>query len=311
LNGIQTPAVPTHDRVERALERALELAIGPSTPPGLVDAMRYSVFPGGGRVRPTLVLAVAEACGGVVTPVADAAAAAVELLHCASLVHDDLPCFDDAESRRGRPSVHVAYGPGLAVLVGDGLIVAAFEALAAGCRRAQERLPELVRAVAAGVGSNVGIIAGQAWESEPHLDLWAYHQAKTGALFEASVRAGAIAGGGDPEAWAPLGRRVGEAYQIADDVADVVGSAAALGKPVGQDAARQRPSAARALGVAGAHARIEALLDQLGHDVPPCPGREGLLGWLDALRHRLAPARRGEARPVGREAYLDALAVAG
>lgn len=264
--------------------------------------MRYSVFPGGSRVRPGLVLAVADACGGAVPPVADAAAAAVELMHCASLVHDDLPCFDNASLRRGRASVHRAYGTELAVLVGDGLIVAAFEVLAAGCRRALPRLPSLVRAVSAGVGTAAGIVAGQAWESEPGLNLRAYHQAKTGALFEASARAGAIAGGGDPEAWAPFGRCVGEAYQIADDIADVVSSAASLGKPVGQDAALQRPSAARALGVGGAHVRLEGLFEQLERAVPACPGREGFGAWIAALRARIGSLRRSESR-VAREAF--------
>jgi geranylgeranyl diphosphate synthase type II len=300
--------VATDDRIERALERALELAIGPGTPPRLADALRYAVLPGGGRVRPALVLAVAEACGMAVAPVAEAAAAAVELLHCASLVHDDLPCFDDAPLRRGRASVHRAYGTELAVLVGDGLIVAAFEVLAVGCRRAPQLSTALVRAVGAGVGSAAGIIAGQAWESEPALDLRAYHQAKTGALFEASVRAGAIAGGGDPKAWSPLGQRLGEAYQVADDIADAVGSAAALGKPVGQDAAMGRPSAARVLGVQGAHARLDALFEQLERDVPECPGRDGLLAWLEALRGRIAPARRSEPWAAGPDAWVAAAA---
>jgi geranylgeranyl diphosphate synthase type II len=251
---------------------------------------------------------VADACGGAVAPVADTAAAAVEMMHCASLVHDDLPCFDDASLRRGRDSVHVAYGTELAVLVGDGLIVAAFEVLAVGCRRAPQLSTALVRAVGAGVGSAAGIIAGQAWESEPAIDLRAYHRAKTGALFEASVCAGAIAGGGDPKAWAPLGQRLGEAYQVADDIADAVGSAAALGKPVGQDAAMGRPSAARTLGVSGAHARLDALFEQLERDVPECPGREGMLAWLEALQDCIAPARRSEPRAAELEAWVAAAA---
>lgn len=296
-----------NDRVERALERALELAIGPGTPPRLADALRYSVFPGGGRVRPRLVLAVADACGGAVAPVADAAAAAVELMHCASLVHDDLPCFDNASLRRGRASVHVAYGTELAVLVGDGLIVAAFELLAAGCRRVPHLLPGLVRAVGTGVGTAAGIVAGQAWESEPTLNLRAYHQAKTGALFVTSVRAGAIAGGGDPDAWAPLGQRLGEAYQVADDIADVVSSAASLGKPVGQDAMLQRPSAARALGVHGAYARLDALFQSLLDAVPACAGRAGFQAWIEELCTQIFPTKRAEARSSSREpAYLDA-----
>ena len=103
-------------------------------PPLLAAAMRHAVFPGGARIRPQLCLAVARACGDAHPALADAAAAAIELLHCASLVHDDLPCFDDAATRRGQPSVHAAYGERLAVLAGDALIVLAFQTLAAAAR---------------------------------------------------------------------------------------------------------------------------------------------------------------------------------
>ena len=108
-------------------------------PPRLADALRYAVFPGGARIRPRLCLAVAPACGDDDPAASDAAAAAIELLHCASLVHDDLPCFDDADLRRGRPSVHRAFGEPLAVLAGDALIVLAFETLARGARRCARR----------------------------------------------------------------------------------------------------------------------------------------------------------------------------
>ncbi|MEE7477910.1 polyprenyl synthetase family protein, partial [Methylobacterium hispanicum] len=117
-------------RIETALEVAVSSAEAPGAPPLLAEAIRYAVFPGGHRIRPRLCLAVARACGDDDPEAADAAAVAIELLHCASLVHDDLPCFDDAPLRRGKPAVHVAYGPALAVLTGDALIVAAFEALA-------------------------------------------------------------------------------------------------------------------------------------------------------------------------------------
>lgn len=313
------------EQVERALERALELAIGPSTPPRLAEALRYSVFPGGGRVRPGLVLAVAEACGKPLgrggderrgppriarAPVAYAAAAAVELLHCASLVHDDLPCFDNASMRRGRATVHMVYGTELAVLVGDGLIVAAFEALAAGCLRAPHLLPPLVRTIGAGVGPAGGIVAGQAWESEDDLDLGAYHRAKTGALFEASVRAGAIVGGGDPEAWAPLGQCIGEAYQVADDIADVVSSPVSLGKPVGQDAMLARPNVVRSLGVQGAYARLEALFDRIAAAVPPCADQGVVQRWVSELCTRIQPTKRIESRSTSREPAFLELAVA-
>src|SRR5215475_13888796 len=116
-------------RIERALRQSMGRADVAACPPRLAAAMRHAVFPGGARIRPRLCLAVAHACGDDEPAVAYRAAASIELIHCASLVHDDLPCFDDADIRRGRPSVHKAFGERLAVLAGDGLIVLAFEAL--------------------------------------------------------------------------------------------------------------------------------------------------------------------------------------
>src|SRR6056297_1150808 len=117
-------------RIENALQKTVFAAQSADGPPRLQQALAYAVFPGGARVRPRLTLAVAEACGCACPRLADAAAAAIELLHCASLVHDDLPCFDDASTRRGKPSVHRAYSQPLAVLTGDSLIILAFEVLA-------------------------------------------------------------------------------------------------------------------------------------------------------------------------------------
>ncbi|WP_284247035.1 polyprenyl synthetase family protein, partial [Methylobacterium haplocladii] len=114
-------------RIETALDAAVAHLEAPGAPPRLAEALRYAVFPGGHRIRPRLCLSVARACGDDDPAAADAAAAAIELLHCASLVHDDLPCFDDAPMRRQKASVHVAFGEPLAVLTGDALIVAAFE----------------------------------------------------------------------------------------------------------------------------------------------------------------------------------------
>ena len=120
----------SNQRIEKALLDTVSSMGGPDIPPQLAAALRYAVFPGGARVRPRLSLAVARACGDSCPRLADAAAASIELLHCASLVHDDLPCFDDAETRRGKPSVHKAFGEPLAVLVGDALIIGAFQTLA-------------------------------------------------------------------------------------------------------------------------------------------------------------------------------------
>src|SRR5262249_46640124 len=122
-------------RIERCLSSALAAASSPAGPPMLAGAMSHAVFPRGARVRARLALAVSSACGDDDPAAADGAAAAIELLHCASLVHDDLPCFDDADIRRGRPSVHRAYGEPLAVLAGDALIVLAFQTLATGSRQ--------------------------------------------------------------------------------------------------------------------------------------------------------------------------------
>ncbi len=126
-------------RIELAVEAAIESVERPGCPPGLSAAMRHAVVPGGARIRPKLCLAVAGACGADDPALVDAAATSIELLHCASLVHDDLPCFDNADMRRGKPSVHKAFGQPLAVLAGDALIVLAFEIIARAGRAASAR----------------------------------------------------------------------------------------------------------------------------------------------------------------------------
>jgi geranylgeranyl diphosphate synthase type II len=218
-----------------------------------------------------LTLAVAHACGASDLATADAAAAAVELLHCASLVHDDMPCFDDAATRRGRPSIHAAFGSDVALLTGDALIVLAFEELAS--RVAEPgRLAPLVRVVAAAVGAPSGIVAGQAYECEGDVDLSNYHRCKTGSLFAGATMAGAAAAGAPAEPWRGLGATIGEAYQVADDIRDLVSSADDLGKPTGQDVALGRPSATRELGLDGAVDRLRTLVRQAIAVVPDCPG---------------------------------------
>jgi len=259
-------------RVEAALERAVALATKNSCPPRLAEAVQYAVFPGGARVRPLLCLSVARACGEPQGPAIEAAAASIELLHCASLVHDDLPCFDDADMRRGRPSVHAAYGQPLAVLVGDALIVLAFEHLAAALADHPQRLPSLIGSISRSVGMSGGLVAGQAWESEPQIPLSLYHRAKTGALFVAACSAGAASAGHDPAEWIDFGLRLGEAYQVADDLRDATSSVSELGKPAGQDSALDRPSAVRTLGVQAAIDHLHGLIAEALQSVPSCPG---------------------------------------
>jgi geranylgeranyl diphosphate synthase, type II len=262
--------------VEHSLAAALRNVTGGACPPKLSAAVQYAVFPGGARIRPRLCLAVACACGQDDPGIANSAAAAIELLHCASLIHDDLPCFDNAATRRGKPSVHRAFGERLAVLAGDALIVLAFETLAKGVSGLPHRLPPLLLIISRSVGMPSGIAAGQAWECEERVSLSAYQQAKTGALFAAAAMAGAAAAGASAESWRLFGERLGEAYQVADDLRDAAGNAEELGKPVGVDVALGRPSAAVELGIQGAIARLEFLVTGAMDAIPQCPGRDDL-----------------------------------
>lgn len=280
------------ERIEAALKRALRNCDSPATPPSLRAALRHAVFPGGARLRPNLCLSVAAACGAELDFEAQCdVAAAIELLHCASLVHDDLPCFDDAALRRGRPSVHAAFGEELAVLAGDGLIVLAFDTIAS-ARVSPSIVPRLIRCVARGVGANGGLVAGQAWESEQNVGLRTYHKAKTAALFEASARAGALLAGAwsKDDAWGEFGVRLGEAYQVADDLRDTLEDEATLGKPVGQDMAHDRPNACLTFGIEGALERLRSLLDQALAVMPSCAHPEQVINWVEAFGSRLYPS---------------------
>ena len=276
-------------RIESTLNLAFTRAQAPSGPPLLGAAMRHAVFPGGARVRPRLCLAVAHACGDDDAQAANAAAAAIELLHCASLVHDDLPCFDDAATRRGQPSVHAAFGQPLAVLSGDALIVLAFQVLAWGTIASPMRLGALMLTVGQAVGMPSGIVAGQAWESEPTASLATYQRAKTGALFSAATTAGAAAAGADPQPWRHLGEALGEAYQVADDLLDAVATQTESDYPTGRDAALDRPSAVRAYGINGALDLLATLAKSAAESIPDCPGAAPLRTLIAQEARRLVP----------------------
>jgi geranylgeranyl diphosphate synthase type II len=235
-----------------------------------------------------LCLAVAAACGEDDPLIVDTAAASIELLHCASLVHDDLPCFDNADTRRGLPTVHRAYGEPLAVLAGDALIVLAFENLGR-LSFAPRRMSALLSIIARAVGAPGGIVAGQAWECEPKVDLAHYHRAKTGSLFAASTCAGAAAAGADAHQWRELGESLGEAYQVADDLSDAVAEPDEFGKPIGRDIALDRPSATRELGVEGAMSRLEQLVARSIASIPPCRGAGDLRALIMLEAKRLVP----------------------
>lgn len=278
-------------RIEAAMRMAMQVAQSGTAPPRLGAALPYAVFPGGARIRPTILVSVALACGDDRPQLTDAAAAALELIHCASLVHDDLPAFDDADIRRGKATVHRAFSEPLAVLAGDSLIVLAFEMLARAGGDAPDRALRLVSHLAMRTGMPFGICAGQGWESEAAVNLGAYHRAKTGALFMAATQMGALAAGQDAEPWEELGARIGEAFQVADDLKDALLAPEDMGKPAGQDQMHGRPSAVAELGVAGAVDHLKAILGGAIASIPSCPGEAMLAQMVRAYAEKMTPAR--------------------
>jgi geranylgeranyl diphosphate synthase type II len=278
-----------HTRIDSAVEAAIRIGQGGTAPAKLSDALHYACTPGGARIRPTILMSVALACGDDSPKMADAAAAALELIHCASLVHDDLPCFDDADIRRGKPTVHRAYSEPLAVLTGDSLIILAFEILARAAEHSPDRAIKLIRVLTRQSGMPFGICAGQGWESEAKIDLSAYHRSKTGALFIAATQMGAIAAGQDEEPWFELGARIGEAFQVADDLRDALYDSETLGKPVGQDDLHGRPNAVTVLGVDGAQSRLRDILSGAISSIPSCPGEAQLAEMVRMQAERLTP----------------------
>lgn len=254
--------------LERMLDRVLPGADAP--PESLHRAMRHAVFPAGKRVRPRLLLTVAAACAAsdAGMELARCAACAVELVHCASLVHDDLPCFDDAALRRGQPTVHARYGEALAVLAGDALLCRAFDVLAEAPPRLARRSLQILGRLGLATGSREGIIGGQSLEGQAIAltlpgPLTRYHAMKTAALFRVAAEAGAIAAGAtEVAAWGQVGLELGLAYQLLDDLGDVFGRAEALGKPVQKDAALGRPNAVLAQGAEATRERLAELLSR-------------------------------------------------
>ncbi|MDA7423381.1 polyprenyl synthetase family protein [Thalassococcus lentus] len=279
-----------HARIDAAIEAAIATGQGRTAPARLSSALHYACTPGGARIRPTILMSVAMACGDDQPKLSDAAAAALELIHCASLVHDDLPCFDDADLRRGKPSVHRAFSQPLAVLAGDSLIIQSFGILAAAAPAAPDRALGLIEILSRQTGMPHGICAGQGWESESDIDLSAYHLSKTGALFIAATQMGAVAAGQEAEPWFELGARIGEAFQVADDLRDALCDEAELGKPAGQDDLHGRPNAVAQLGLNGAVSRLNDILSGAIASIPACPGEAQLAQMVRMYAEKLVPA---------------------
>ena len=243
-------------RVDEALEHWLPLQ--GDHPPQIHEAMRYSVFAGGKRLRPILALLACEAVGGNPED-AMPAAAALEMIHTYSLIHDDLPAMDDDDYRRGRRTCHRVYGEAIAILAGDALLTHAFQLLAdAGpTRLLPERRLRVIAEIAEAAGS-CGMVGGQAMDilaeghEIDHPTLLYLHTHKTGALIRASVRVGGIAGGAEEEQLEALTRyaeRVGLAFQIVDDILDIEGATAEMGKTVGSDLRRKKATYPAVMGL--------------------------------------------------------------
>jgi len=255
-------------RVESALRSYID-RLPDGCPDRLREAIAYSLLAPGKRLRPLLVLMAAEACGSDSDEAALTAACAVEMVHCYSLVHDDLPAMDDDDLRRGRPTCHKVYGDGLAILVGDALLTLAFEVLAHDVRPAQAALAccrELTKAAGAAqlVGGQADDLAGVDAANDLE-SLKSIHRRKTGAMFLASLKLGAITAGADHvqlRALEDYGAALGVAFQISDDLLDVEGNEAALGKRVGKDAGRGKLTFPGLLGIEESRQWAVALVDE-------------------------------------------------
>ena len=272
-------------RAERALDRCLPPPA--QSPAELHRAMRYAVLGGGKRLRPLLVYAAAHALGET-GPQLDAAACAVELIHAYSLVHDDLPAMDDDALRRGRPTCHIAFGEAMAILAGDALQALAFEILADhGMHRAETGIA-MLGALGRACGSE-GMAGGQALDLAAVgrqltlAELEHMHACKTGALIRASVQLGALIGGADADTLRTLDRyahAVGLAFQVRDDILDVEGEVAVIGKTAGKDAAAAKPTFPSVLGLDASRARLTELADTAREAIAPWGAQARLLQEL-------------------------------
>ncbi len=230
-----------------------------ATPSTIHQAMRYSIFAGGKKMRGVLCLAAAEACGGSVEH-ALIPAAAVEMIHTYSLIHDDLPCMDNDDMRRGKPTNHKVYGEGIALLAGDALLTEAFAVLAAAEPTPRHSVRDLVAVLADTAGSRK-LIGGQVLDLEGErkqlneAELRAIHEGKTAALITCALRLGGMTANAAPEqldALACFGQNLGLAFQVIDDILDITSSTETMGKTVGKDIAAQKSTYPALMGLDGA-----------------------------------------------------------
>jgi len=270
-------ATEARARIDAALRACLVL--GPGCPDQLREAMEYSLLAPGKRLRPILVLMAAEACGGA-SQSAMPAACAVEMVHAYSLVHDDLPTMDDDDLRRGRPTCHKKFGEATAILAGDALLSLAFEVLAK-----ELRPPQVAAACCAVLAEAAGacqLVGGQADDVAGQLarggidQLESIHRRKTGAMILASLRLGAMVAGAGARELAALeeyGQRIGLAFQITDDLLDVCGSEATLGKRARKDSHLGKLTFPGLLGIEESNRRAQQLIEEACDAVRPFGSR--------------------------------------
>lgn len=274
--------------VDEALARSLPTPEGPAL--RLHEAMAYSLKAGGKRIRPILVIAAAEACGVAPERVMPAALA-FEYLHTYSLIHDDLPCMDNDDLRRGKPTNHKVFGETIAVLAGDGLQAEAFRLMAANGNAAGMSAAAAVEAAGlfAEASGPRGMVGGQAadWLAEgrdvSEDEVVFIHRNKTGALIKAAVVVGAVLADAKPPVRAALetyGDRLGLLFQIVDDILNVEGDAAAMGKATGSDAARKKATYTSVAGLPAARTRAQGLLAECRGSLGPLGAAGGPLGDL-------------------------------
>ncbi|HUG82227.1 MAG TPA: farnesyl diphosphate synthase [Bryobacterales bacterium] len=248
-------------------------------------AMRHSLFAGGKRIRPILSMAASEAVGADIAG-AERPACALELVHTYSLIHDDLPALDNDDYRRGRPTCHKVFGDAMAILAGDALLTLAFRVLAELPGVPSERRVRMIAELAAAADTVDGMIGGQVADIEAegkkidaaHLDY--IHRSKTGALLRASIHIGAIHGGADQEQFAALseyGFHIGLAFQIVDDILDVVGSTESLGKTAGKDAEQQKATFPALYGLEASRAKADEHLTKALEALRPAGERSARL----------------------------------
>lgn len=294
---MSTPTLPVYLAAVRGeVDATLDRLLPPATlaPERLHEAMRYAVFAGGKRIRPVLVVLAGELLGAPRERLLPGAAA-LELIHTYSLVHDDLPALDDDDLRRGRPTVHRQFDEATAVLVGDALLTLGLTVLASeSTDLAADLSIDLRRAATQLVGQAIGsfgMIGGQAddlaaeaaWPADPVAALERIHRRKTGALLAAAVRLGGLCAGAEGELAARLerfGEALGLMFQIADDILDVEGSSAELGKTAGKDAAHRKLTYPAVHGLAESHRRLAALAAIAREEASGLPAGGGLLQAL-------------------------------